>query len=86
MDNMKYLNLMQRYATAAMLLLLLSGSVIADQAGSERPPNIVFMFADDLGYGDLGCYGHPYARTPAIDQLAKDGTRFTQFYVTGVDV
>ena len=42
------------------------------------------MFADDLGYGDLGCYGHPYARTPAIDQLAKDGTRFTQFYVTGV--
>jgi arylsulfatase A-like enzyme len=84
MDNMKYLNLMQRYATAAMLLLLLSGSVVAAQAGSERPPNIVFMFADDLGYGDLGCYGHPYARTPAIDQLAKDGTRFTQFYVTGV--
>ena len=81
---MKYLNLMQRYATAAMLLLLLSGSVVADQAGSERPPNIVFMFADDLGYGDLGCYGHPYARTPAIDQLAKEGTRFTQFYVTGV--
>ncbi|XZE56564.1 sulfatase family protein [Planctomycetaceae bacterium SH139] len=84
MDNMKYLNLMQRYATAAMLLLLLSGSVVADQAGSERPPNIVFMFADDLGYGDLGCYGHPYARTPAIDQLAKEGTRFAQFYVTGV--
>ena len=42
------------------------------------------MFADDLGYGDLGCYGHPYARTPVIDQLAKEGTRFTQFYVTGV--
>ena len=42
------------------------------------------MFADDLGYGDLGCYGHPYAKTPAIDQLAKEGTRFTQFYVTVV--
>lgn len=50
----------------------------------ERYPNVVFMFADDLGYGDLGCYGHPYAHTPAIDQLAKDGTRFTQFCVTGV--
>ncbi|MEQ9407382.1 MAG: sulfatase-like hydrolase/transferase [Fuerstiella sp.] len=53
-------------------------------ASAERPPNIVFLCADDLGYGDLGCYGHPYARTPAIDQLAKEGTRFTQFYVTGV--
>ncbi|MGB7329358.1 MAG: sulfatase-like hydrolase/transferase [Rubripirellula sp.] len=58
--------------------------VVALPAYAERPPNIVFMFADDLGYGDLGCYGHPYAKTPAIDQLAKEGTRFTQFYVTGV--
>ena len=49
-----------------------------------QPPNIVFMFADDLGYGDLGCYGHPYAKTPAIDKLATEGTRYTQFYVTGV--
>nr|WP_236649137.1 sulfatase-like hydrolase/transferase [Rhodopirellula sp. SM50] len=54
------------------------------QSTAQRPPNIVFMFADDLGYGDLGCYGHPYAKTPALDQLAKEGTRFTQFYVTGV--
>ncbi|EMI18218.1 N-acetylgalactosamine 6-sulfate sulfatase (GALNS) [Rhodopirellula maiorica SM1] len=54
------------------------------QATEPRPPNIVFMFADDLGYGDLGCYGHPYAKTPALDQLANEGTRFTQFYVTGV--
>ncbi|WP_037248717.1 sulfatase family protein [Rhodopirellula baltica] len=51
---------------------------------ADQTPNIVFMFADDLGYGDLECYGHPYAKTPAIDQLAKEGTRFTQFYVTGV--
>ena len=51
---------------------------------AKRPPNIVFMFADDLGWGDLGCYGHPYARTPAIDRLASEGSRFTQFYVTGV--
>jgi len=53
-------------------------------AADQRPPNIVFMFADDLGWGDLGCYGHPYAETPAIDKLASEGTRFTQFYVTGV--
>lgn len=46
-------------------------------------PNIVFLLADDLGGGDLHCYGHPYARTPHIDSLAKDGTRFTQFYAMG---
>ncbi len=38
-------------------------------AKTDRPPNIVFLFADDLGFGDLGCYGHPYARTPHLDRL-----------------
>jgi len=47
-------------------------------------PNIVFILADDLGYGDLACYGHPYAKTPYIDSLAKEGTRFTRYYATGV--
>jgi len=46
-------------------------------------PNFVFIFADDFGYGDLACYGHPYAKTPAIDQLAAEGTRFTQAYAAG---
>ena len=54
------------------------------QAEQVDRPNIVFLFADDLGYGDLGAYGHPYARTPALDRLAREGTRFEQFYVTGV--
>jgi len=53
-------------------------------ANAAQKPNIIFIFADDLGYGDLGCYGHPYAETPALDQLAREGTRFTQAYVTGV--
>ncbi len=52
-------------------------------AGAASKPNIVFLLADDLGGGDLHCYGHPYARTPNIDSLARDGTRFTQFYATG---
>ncbi|MCP4456335.1 MAG: sulfatase-like hydrolase/transferase, partial [Planctomycetes bacterium] len=38
----------------------------------ERKPNIVVLFADDVGYGDLGCYGHPTIRTPHIDRLAGD--------------
>jgi len=45
-----------------------------------RLPNIVILFADDLGYGDLGSYGHPYIRTPNLDLLAAQGQRWTDFY------
>jgi N-acetylgalactosamine-6-sulfatase len=66
------------------IVAFLSNGGGVTRADDAKPPNIVFIFADDLGWGDLGCYGHPYARTPAIDKLAREGTRFTQFYVTGV--
>ena len=49
-------------------------------AGSEPPPNIIILFADDLGYGDLGCFGHPSIRTPNLDRMAAEGLRFTDFY------
>src|SRR5579884_3457783 len=52
-------------------------------AWAAEKPNIVFLLADDLGYGDLGCTGHPYAKTPHIDSLAKDGTLFKTFYDSG---
>tara|TARA_Y100000588_G_C14171336_1_gene889296 strand:- start:546 stop:770 length:225 start_codon:yes stop_codon:yes gene_type:complete len=67
------------------LIVITAFAVLATEsrASENRLPNIVFIFADDLGYGDLACYGHPYAKTPAIDKLATEGTRFTQFYVTG---
>lgn len=51
-------------------------------AGSAAPPNFVLLFADDLGFGDLGCYGHPTSLTPNLDRLAAEGLRFTDFYVT----
>ncbi|MBC8327088.1 MAG: sulfatase-like hydrolase/transferase [Verrucomicrobia subdivision 3 bacterium] len=52
---------------------------------SAAPPNIVLILADDMGYGDLGCYGHPRAKTPVIDRLAKEGVRFTQHYSNGTE-
>jgi len=50
-------------------------------AQGRRKPNIIFLFADDLGWGDLGCYGNPHIKTPNLDKLAAQGTLFTQFYV-----
>jgi arylsulfatase A len=47
---------------------------------SNNRPNIVFILADDLGYGDIGCYGQQKIKTPNIDALAKQGLKFTQFY------
>ena len=49
-------------------------------AFAQTKPNIVFILADDMGYGDLGCYGQKHIETPHIDQLAAGGIRFTQFY------
>lgn len=57
----------------ALLFLVLSSSLSA-------APNVVIIYADDLGYGDLGCYGHPTIRTPNLDRMAAEGMRFTQFY------
>lgn len=59
-------------------ILMLASLVFAN---ADRPPNnFVLLFADDLGYGDLGCYGHPTIRTPNLDRMAREGVRFTQFY------
>ncbi len=60
----------------------------APAAGGAPPgragrPNVVFILADDLGYGDLGCYGQGRIKTPAIDRLAAQGRRFTQCYAGG---
>ena len=52
-------------------------------AAEQSRPNFVFIFADDLGYRALACYGHPDAKTPTLDKLASEGTRFTQAYASG---
>lgn len=59
------------------LLVLLSGAGV--QAQAQRP-NVIWIMADDLGYGDVGCYGQQKIHTPNIDRMAREGMRFTQFY------
>jgi arylsulfatase len=68
---------MPRYLLALAALLLAAPAFAA-----ERLPNLVIILADDMGYGDASCYGNKKIRTPNIDQLAADGTRFTSFYVS----
>ena len=53
----------------------------AAQAAADTRPNILFIFADDWGWGDLSCHGHPYVKTPNIDRLASEGTDFHRFTV-----
>jgi arylsulfatase A-like enzyme len=62
-----------------LFLLLQPGATTGQQAKATRP-NIIFILADDLGYGDLGCYGQKLIQTPHLDAMAKQGMRFTQFY------
>jgi len=63
-----------------VLLLLALFTPPLHAAVSVTRPNIIFILADDLGYGEIGCYGQQIIHTPRIDQMAREGMRFTQFY------
>lgn len=59
---------------------LLLSALSANAQKKNAQPNIIFILCDDMGYGDLGCYGQPFIRTPHIDAMASEGIRFTQAY------
>ena len=61
---------------------LLAGVLPAALRAQQRPPNLLVIVADDHGWNDLGCYGHPVVRTPNLDRLARDGVRFTHCFTT----
>src|SRR4051812_18385974 len=71
--------LMLRATVLVLTALLLRTAPLA--AAEPALPNVVIVSADDLGYGDLGCYGAKGYATPNLDRLAREGVRFTDFYV-----
>jgi len=78
----KYFSKLERLILSLACLGMCIGLTTSLHAQSPRP-NIIFILADDLGWGDLGCYGHPITQTPNLDRMAREGTLFTQFYVCG---
>lgn len=74
----------RRFVSSISLLLLYSCLSLAGRATSARPPNILFIMADDMGWSDLGCYGNELINTPHIDRVAAEGMRFTRAYAMPV--
>lgn len=63
------------------IAVLAAGSLLLGQASDQQWPNIVLIYIDNVGWGDLPCYGNPAVRTPNIDRLASEGVRLTDFYI-----
>lgn len=74
------INLISYTLVSIVVLLNISCQFGDKQNVVESKPNIIIIFTDDMGYGDLGCYGHPIIKTPNIDQMANEGIRLTSFY------
>ena len=75
-----------RLVTALALVAVVAGmgrAADVPAAAGARRPNVIFILTDDQGWGDAGFAGHPYAKTPNLDRLAREGTWFRQFYVAG---
>ena len=73
-----------RTLLACLFLFPLSDQLFAADANSGSPPNIVLIFIDDMGYGDIGPFGNTSHKTPNLDVFAASGMKFTSFYATPV--
>ncbi|HQN01272.1 MAG TPA: sulfatase-like hydrolase/transferase, partial [Candidatus Hydrogenedentes bacterium] len=80
---MKRRAFLERAAGAAAILpfLPIGATVSAPTRTDDKKPNLVWIWCDNLAYGDLGCYGNQAIKTPVIDSLAQSGTRLTQYYI-----
>ncbi len=73
---------MKRSRPVIVVMAIALACLIVVELRADDRPNIVVVLCDDLGYGDLECYGHPHIKTPSLNKLAKEGIRFTDFYST----
>ena len=74
------MNRLQQYSLSLAVLLSCFSCSTDEGRDNQKPPNIIYIIADDLGYGDLSCYGQQRFQTPNLDRLAESGMRFTQHY------
>ena len=79
MDSMQCVRVGRRVHSLLQLLLVVA-PLAALAAGSDKPRGFVMFFVDDMGYGDLGCFGAPTTATPHIDAMAAQGLKLTQWY------
>ena len=63
-------------------LIIVNLFISCDLSNNEKPPNVIFILTDDLGYSDLSAYGSDHIRTPHLDQLAAEGAKLTSYYAT----
>jgi len=77
------MKLSRSFVSIAFSIILVASINACTMGADAVRPNVVLILADDLGWGDLAAYGHPYAKTPNLDQLANEGILFHRFYVTG---
>ncbi len=75
------MHLLMRFLAAPFFVLSFFSALPREAKAEDPGPNILFIFADDWGWGDLSCHGHPYVKTPNIDRLAAEGTDFHRFTV-----
>jgi len=71
---------LKRVLLLLIVLLALVSSLLAQATPSKQRTNVIVILADDLGWGDLGVYGHPKFKTPNLDRMAREGARLTNFY------
>ena len=82
--TIKVMKIMDRSTLSWLVITMIAAlmTIPAPAKGTEKRPNIVVILCDDLGYGDLECYGHPHIKTPHLNTLAMEEIRFPDFYST----
>src|SRR5215217_8386301 len=77
-----YLKITIQATFAIILITAIRINAQTKKNSQQKLPNIIYIYADDMGYGELGCYGQQKIKTPYLDKMAKEGMRFTQHYTS----